>query len=73
MQFRYDSGEFFEKKLNSEDVDDIKNQLNDIGWKIFNINIQIKDLISNAKTIEEIEAIDIQWEFSSIEKVITIK
>jgi len=73
MQFRYDSGEFFEKKLSSEDIDDIKNQLNDIGWKIFNINIQIKDLISNAKTIEEIQAIDIQKEFSSVEKVITIK
>jgi hypothetical protein len=73
MQFRYDSGEFFEKKLSSEDIDDIKNQLNDIGWKIFNINIQIKDLISNAKTIEEIQAIDIQKEFSRIEKVITIK
>jgi len=29
--------------------------------------------ISNAKTIEEVEAIDIQKEFSSVEKVITIK
>jgi len=44
-----------------------------IGLKIKNKENELSLKISNAKTIKEIEAIDIQGEFSSIEKVITIK
>jgi hypothetical protein len=72
MQFKYDSGVFFEKNISSEDVEDVKNKLNVIGFNLFTTNDKITTLISNAKTIEEIEAINIEAEFAKINKIITV-
>ena len=72
MQFKYDYGDFFEKNLILEDVENIKNKLNDIGFNLYKVQDKIKSLIHNAKTIEEIDAINIEEEFAKINKIITV-
>jgi len=73
MQFKDKSGAKKMITISSTKAVGVLNDNTKIALALKDTKEAIELKISNAKTIKEIEAIDIQGEFSSIEKVITIK